>query len=58
MWKPQLWMQPLEPAHGVKVTHRIDLKTWTMETAEGVVVVSLNWRTGDMVVSLPAQTSQ
>jgi hypothetical protein len=58
MWKPHLWMQPAEPARGVKVSHRIHLKTWKIETAEGVVVVSLNWRTGEMVISIPERVAE
>lgn len=46
------WMQPLEPVQGVKVTHRIHLKVWKIETEAGEIVVELNWQTGDMVASL------
>jgi hypothetical protein len=46
------WMQPLEPVQGVKVTHRIHQKVWRIETEAGVIVVELNWQTGDMVASL------
>lgn len=52
MFVTQAWMQPLGPVQGVKVTHRIHQKVWTIDTENGVVVVGLNWQTGDMVVSL------
>lgn len=49
-------MQPLEPVRGVRVTHRIHVKVWKIETEAGVVVVSLNWQTGEMVASIPEPT--
>lgn len=51
-WTPLLWMQPLEPVPGVKVYHRIHLKIWRIETEAGVVVIELNWHTGEMVASI------
>jgi hypothetical protein len=51
-WTPLLWMQPLEPVPGVKVYHRIHLKIWRIETEGGVVVIELNWHTGEMVASI------
>jgi hypothetical protein len=45
-------MQPLEPAPGVKVYHRIHLKIWRIETEAGIVVIELNWHTGEMVASI------
>ena len=52
MWQPQLWLRPSDPARGVKITHRIHEKIWQIETAEGVMVVTLNWQTGEMVAKL------
>ena len=51
-------MQPLEPVHGVKVTHRIYQKVWRIQTEAGVLVVQLNWQTGEMLVSLPEQSGK
>lgn len=45
-------MQPLEPVQGVKVTHRIHVKVWRIETDAGVLIVELNWQTGHMMASL------
>jgi hypothetical protein len=45
-------MQPLQPVRGVTVEHRIHRKIWRIETEDGVVVVELNWQTGDMLASL------
>ena len=58
MFKTGAWMQPLEPVHGVKVTHRIHQKVWRIQTEAGVLVVQLNWQTGDMLVSLPEQSGK
>ena len=52
MFSTRSWMQPLEAVQGVKVTHRIHQKVWTIQTDDGLVVVELNWRTGDMRASL------
>jgi hypothetical protein len=52
MFMTQSWMQPLEPVHGVKVTHRIHVKVWHIATDAGVLTVELNWQTGDMVAHL------
>ncbi len=53
MFKPSpAWMQPLEPVPGVKVTHRIHLKVWRIQTGQGIVVVSFDWQSGEMVASL------
>ena len=58
MWSPQQWMRPLEAAPGVKVIHRIHLKIWQIETPEGVLVITLNWQTGEMVASLQEQAPE
>ena len=54
-WTPLLWMQPLEPVRGVKVYHRMHLKIWRIETEAGVVVIELNWQSGEMVASIESK---
>ena len=51
------WMQPLEPVPGVRVLHRIDRKLWRIETPQGVLVVMLNWRAGEMRACWKKQAS-
>ena len=48
------WMEPLAAVPGVRVRHRIDVKLWQIETPEGVLIVTLNWRAGDMRARLEA----
>jgi hypothetical protein len=58
MFKTGTWMQPLEPVEGVRVTHRIHQKVWTIETGAGVIVVELNWQTGEMFASIREQKAK
>jgi methylase of polypeptide subunit release factors len=58
MFSAGAWMQPLEPVQGVKVTHRIHRKVWQIETEDGVIVVELNWQTGEMVASLQQERAK